>query len=137
MKNIVGNALIRNTDVMTQNFAMVDGLETVAEAINIAIAKNVEVLFVKKRSEFDEFGMVLMSDIARKVLARDRAPERVNVYEIMTKPLVSVNGYMDVRYTARLFENLSISQAPVIDGPRILGLVSYNDIVLKGMLAQE
>ncbi len=127
-------SIVKNEDVMTQDFAIVDGLLTVAEAIGVALKHNVEVLFVDKRNEHDEYGLVLMSDIAKKVLAKDRAPERVNIYEIMTKPAVSVHSYMDVRYTARLFDNLGITRAPVISDKRILGLVSYNDIVLKGML---
>ena len=127
-------SIIKNEDVMTQDFAIVDGLLTVAEAIEVALKNNVEVLFVDKRNEHDEYGLVLMSDIAKKVLAKDRAPERVNIYEIMTKPAVSVHSYMDVRYTARLFENLGITRAPVVSEKQILGLVSYNDIVLKGML---
>ncbi len=127
-------SIIKNEDVMTQEFAIVDGLLTVAEAIEVAIKNKVEVLFVDKRNENDEYGLVLMSDIAKKVLAKDRAPERVNVYEIMTKPAVFVHDYMDVRYTARLFENLGITRAPVIADKKILGIVSYNDIVMKGML---
>ena len=127
-------SMVKNEDVMTQDFAIVDGLLTVAEAIDVALQNDVDVLFVDKRSENDEYGLVLMSDIAKKVLAKDRAPERVNIYEIMTKPAVSVHSYMDVRYTARLFENLGITRAPVISEKKILGLVSYNDIVLKGML---
>ncbi|MBM7071383.1 CBS domain-containing protein [Shewanella sp. 202IG2-18] len=130
----MSDSIVKNEDVMTQDFAIVDGLLTVAEAIEVALEKNVEVLFVNKRNENDEYGLVLMSDIAKKVLAKDRAPERVNVYEIMTKPAVSVHDYMDVRYTARLFDNLGITRAPVIADKEILGLVSYNDIVLKGML---
>ena len=130
----MSDSIVKNEDVMTQDFAIVDGLLTVAEAIEVALKKKVEVLFVDKRNENDEYGLVLMSDIAEKVLAKDRAPERVNIYEIMTKPVVSVHHYMNVRYTSRLFENLGITRAPVIVDKEILGLVSYNDIVLKGML---
>ncbi|MCL1079943.1 CBS domain-containing protein [Parashewanella spongiae] len=130
----MNSTIIKNSDVMTQSYAMVDGLVTIAEAIKIALENGVEILFVKKRNEHDEYGMVSMSDIAKKVIAKDRSPERVNVYEIMTKPVVSVHGYMDIRYTARLFENFGISRAPVIEGAEILGVVSYNEIVLKRML---
>jgi predicted transcriptional regulator len=67
------------------------------------------------------------------VLARDRSPERVNVYEIMSKPVVGVNPAMDIRYCARLFEKFGLSMAPVIEQGKVVGLVSYNDLVLKGM----
>ncbi|WP_394205683.1 CBS domain-containing protein [Shewanella waksmanii] len=124
-----------NRDVMTQDYVMVDGLHTVAAAIRMATEKNVSILLVNKRHEHDAYGMVLMSDIARKVLAKDRAPERMNVYEIMIKPVLSVDPDMDVRYTARLFERFGINKAPVIEAGNILGIVTYHDIVVKGMVA--
>lgn len=127
--------VVRNSDVMTNKFAMVDGLHTVADALKYAIEQDVKVLFVNKRHENDEFGIVLMSDIAKQILAKNKAPERVNIYEIMLKPVFSVNARMDVRYCARLFERFGISKAPVIENGEILGLVSYQDLVLKGMMA--
>ncbi|WOT06468.1 CBS domain-containing protein [Shewanella youngdeokensis] len=128
--------LIKNHDVMCQDYAMVDGLQTVAEAIEQAVSHKVNVLFVNKRNDDDEYGMVLMSDIAKKVLAQDKAPERVNIYEIMVKPVLAVNGNMDVRYSARLFNRFGITKAPVIEEGKIIGLVSYHDIVLKGMISR-
>ncbi|GIU05652.1 CBS domain-containing protein [Shewanella sp. c952] len=125
---------VRNHDVMCQEYAMVDGLQTVAEAIEQAVSHKVNVLFVNKRHDDDEYGMVLMSDIAKKVLAKDKAPERVNIYEIMVKPVLSVDGNMDVRYCARLFDRFGITKAPVVEQGKIVGLVSYHDIVLKGMI---
>lgn len=125
---------IKNSDVMTDDYAMIDGLHTVSEAIRLAVSNDVSMLLVNKRHEHDEYGMVLMSDIARKVLAKDKSPQRVNVYEIMIKPVLSVHADMDIRYTARLFERFGINKAPVIEAGKILGVVTYHDIVLKGMM---
>ncbi|QIR14781.1 CBS domain-containing protein [Shewanella aestuarii] len=125
---------IRNRDVLSQDFAMVDGTHTVSEAIAVASHKQVKILVVNKRTKHDEYGLVLMSDIARKVLAQDKSPERTNVYEIMIKPVFSVSADMDVRYTARLFERFGINKAPVVEDGNIMGFVTYDDIVLKGMI---
>ena len=125
---------VRNRDVLNQDYAMVEGTITVSEAIAVALAKNVKVLVVNKRTEHDEYGLVLMSDIARKVLAKDKSPDRTNVYEIMIKPVFSVSADMDVRYTARLFERFDINKAPVLEDNDIKGFVTYDDIVLKGMI---
>ncbi|WP_407332487.1 CBS domain-containing protein [Enterovibrio sp. 27052020O] len=122
-------------DVMKDDFALVDGLITVAEAIRIARDKHIKALVVNKRDENDEYGLVLMNDIAKKVLSQNRSPERVNIYEIMTKPALGVSPNMNVKYCARLFERFGISRAPVIDNGKVLGVVSYNSIVMYGMLA--
>ncbi|WP_144212391.1 CBS domain-containing protein [Shewanella donghaensis] len=125
---------IKNRDVLMNDYAMIDGLLTISEAIAIAISKNVSILVVNKRHEHDEYGMLLLSDIARKVLATDKSPERVNVYEIMIKPVMSVCPDMDIRYTARLFDQFQINKAPVIEQGNIIGFVTYDDIVIKGMV---
>ncbi|WP_028024554.1 CBS domain-containing protein [Enterovibrio calviensis] len=122
-------------DVMKDDFALVDGLITVAEAIRIARDKHIKALVVNKRDENDEYGLVLMNDIAKKVLSQNKSPERVNIYEIMTKPALGVPPDMNVKYCARLFERFGISRAPVIDNGKVLGVVSYNSIVMFGILA--
>ena len=129
--------IVRAGEVMKADFVEVDGLITVAQALDIARENRARVLIVKKRHADDEHGMVLLSDIAKQVVAKNRSAERVNVYEIMTKPVIGVPSQMDVRYCARLFDNLGFSLAPVMDGDQIRGVVSYNDIVLDGLLAEQ
>ncbi|MBY4679089.1 CBS domain-containing protein [Marinobacterium arenosum] len=125
--------LVRVRDVMTQDFAMVDGLVTIKEALETYKRRDASVLIVNKRHGDDEFGILLLSDIAKQVLARDRAADRVNVYEVMAKPVIGVDPNMDVRYCARLFENFGLGQAPVIENGQVLGVVSYQEIVLQGL----
>ena len=124
---------VRVSDVMTTRYQKVDGMVTVAEAIETLKTNNAIALIVDKRHDNDEYGIVLIRDIAREVLAEDRAPGRVNVYEIMSKPVVSVSPDMDIRYCARLFSKLGFSHAPVIDNGRLMGMVSYSQLVLKGL----
>jgi len=128
--------IVTVAEVMTQEFILIDGLATVHEALAALEAKSVRCLIVEKRHEADEFGIVTMSDIARKVIARDRSPRRVNVYEIMTKPLISVRPKMNIRYTARMFDSFSLRLAPVLRRGEVLGIVSYYEIV-KGSMRIE
>lgn len=88
---------VRVRNVMTSDFQKVDGMMTISQALAIMKSSGVVVLIVDKRNEGDEYGIVLLSDIAREVLAVDRSPERVNVYEIMSKPVVGVDQGMDIR----------------------------------------
>jgi CBS domain-containing protein len=122
---------VRVRDVMTPEFQKVDGMMTISQALAIMKSSGAVVLIVDKRNEGDEYGIVLLSDIAREVLAVDRSPERVNVYEIMSKPVVGVSPGMDIRYCARLFHKLGFSYAPVIDQGRLLGIVGYSEMLLS------
>jgi len=126
--------IIRIREVMKTNFVMIDGLATVKEALDLMLAKEVEALIVNKRHEDDEYGMILIADIAREVLGKNASPEGVSVYEIMTKPAVTVHPDMDIRYASRLLSRLGFARAPVIDGRTIVGTVSYADMVLKGLV---
>ncbi len=128
--------VVRVRDVMKNRFDLVDGLATISEALDEMQHVDNKSLIVNKRHEDDEFGMLLISDIARQVLAKDRAPDRVNVYEVMSKPVVTVDADMDIRYCARLFERFNLSRAPVVEGREVVGIVSFTDMVLKGMCEQ-
>ncbi len=126
--------IVRVRDVMKKNFDVIDGMTTVSEALSKMKHVETKTLIVDKRHEDDEYGIVLISDIAKQVLARDRSPDRVNVYEVMAKPVISVDPDMDIRYCARLFENFGLSRAPVIECGKMIGIISFTDMVLRGML---
>jgi signal-transduction protein with cAMP-binding, CBS, and nucleotidyltransferase domain len=125
--------LVRVRDVMKVDFDVVDGLATVADALRDMRHIDTKALVVRKRNEHDEYGIVELEDIATEVLARNRAPERVNIYEIMEKPLIGIDPEMDIRYCARLFERHSLNRAAVVEHREVIGIVSYTDIVIKGM----
>jgi predicted transcriptional regulator len=132
----MNHKLVQVKDVMNNSFHIVDGTLTVFEALEIAKKHNCESLIVDKRHAHDEFGIVMLADIAKQVISKDKSPHRVNVYEIMAKPVIGIKPDMDVRYCARLFERFGISKAPVIEGEKVLGMVGYEDIVLKGIYEQ-
>lgn len=125
--------IIRVRDVMKTKFDMIDGMATVREALQQMKYTETKCLIVEKRHSDDEYGVLLISDIARKVLAKDRSPDRVNVYEIMAKPVISVDPQMDIRYCARLFTRFDLSRAPVIENGKVIGIVSFTDMVLRGL----
>lgn len=126
--------VVRVRDVMKDKFDLVDGMTTVQEALQTMKHVDTKCVIIDKRNEDDEYGILLISDIAKEVLARDRAPERVNVYEVMSKPVITVDGTMDIRYCARLFNKFGLSRAPVVEHGKVIGVVSFTDMVLQGMI---
>ncbi|NOS88401.1 MAG: CBS domain-containing protein [Methylococcaceae bacterium] len=125
--------IIRVRDVMKTDFGTIDGVATIAEALKKMKSLKTAVLIVEKRNDDDEYGMLTSGDIARHVLAKDRAPDRVNVYEIMSKPVISVHPDMDIRYCSRLFANYNLVRAPVLENKQVIGMVSPNSLVLDGL----
>ena len=125
--------IVRVRDVMRPEFDLIEGMDTVAAALRNSKHPESKCFIVNMRHDNDEYGIVLLSDIAKNVLAKDKSPDRVNIYEIMSKPVVSVDPDMDIRYCTRLFETFGLSRAPVIEHRKIVGVVGYTDIVLRGV----
>ncbi|MEY3121367.1 MAG: hypothetical protein RI993_192 [Pseudomonadota bacterium] len=127
---------VRVGKVMQHHFDLVEGIATVADALKNMRYQDTGAMIVNKRHVDDEYGIVMLSDIARKVLAKDCSPTRINIYEIMSKPVLSVSAQMDIRYCARLFDRFGLSLAPVIENGEVTGIVSYNNMVIEGMLGE-
>lgn len=126
--------IVRVRDVMKSEFDIVNGKMTVLDALRTMKHVETKSLIVDKRSDDDEYGMLLISDIAKNVVAKDRSPARTNVYEIMSKPLLSVEPNMDIRYCARFLDRFGLSRAPVVENGKVIGIVSFTDIVLHGLV---
>jgi len=125
--------LIKVRDVMKTDFHMIDGTATITDAIRMMKKHQTSVLFVDKFHEHDEYGVINAGIIARLVLAKDRAPDRVNVYEINEKPLINAHPDMDIRYCSRLFARYNLMRAPVMEQGKIIGVVSPIQLVLDGL----
>jgi CBS domain-containing protein len=112
--------IVRVRQVMKTEFDTVDGMTTVYDAL-----KSMRHIETK-----------CLSDIARKVIGPNRSPQRVNVYEVMAKPVITVDPEMNIRYCARLFDRFELSRAPVLEQGRVVGIVSFTDMVLCGLLPE-
>lgn len=124
---------VRVGDVMAPQLHSIDGLATVADAMALMKQHGVEALVVNRRDETDEVGLLLVSDVAREVIARNRSPERVNVYEIMSKPVLTLPPDMLTRYAVRLLVRFQVSRAIVVDRDRSpIGFVTLHDLVIGG-----
>ena len=125
--------IVRVREVMKPDFDMVEGVDTIADVLKNSKHPETRCFIVNIRHEDDEYGILLLSDIAKQVLATNKSPERVNVYEIMSKPVIHVDPAMDIRYCVRLFENFGLARAPVVEHKKVIGIIGYTDIVLSGV----
>jgi CBS domain-containing protein len=116
-------------DVMMSNFTKVEGVMKVDEALNMMREKKINAILVEPRDENDVYGIMTLKDIARKVIGENRKLHETHIYEIMSKPVLSVNSDMPLPYAARFLTNFNVSYAMVIDSNNVIGMVSLNGIV--------
>ncbi|SAK63162.1 signal-transduction protein [Caballeronia temeraria] len=74
-------------------------------------------------------GIVTERDYARKVILQDKASRTTTVCEIMTAPVMSVSLRTNTDECMTLMTRQRIRHLPVIEGGRLLGLISIGDMV--------
>ena len=117
------------SQVMMPNFKKIEGVTRVAEALKMMKDEGFNALLIEPRDESDVFGILTLKDIARKVISERRKLHETHVYEIMSKPVLSVPASMPVPYAARLLTNFNVSYAMVIESNQVVGMISLNGIV--------
>jgi len=114
---------------MMSNFTKVDGVMKVSDVLNMMRDKNINAILVEPRDENDVYGIMTLKDIARKVIGENRKLHEAHIYEIMSKPVLSVKSDMPVPYAARFLTNFNVSYAMVIESNDVIGMVSLNGMV--------
>jgi len=127
-------SIIRARDVMHKGIVSIDGMATAKEAVAKMRSERVSSLLVNKRHTDDAWGIVVVKDFIKGVIIPDRSPSEVNLYEIMTKPIITVPADMDIRYVARLIYRAGIRRAPVEDGGELIGMISLSSLILDNEL---
>ena len=130
--------ITRVMDVMTRGVITVEPTATVSEAVRLMREHRTSSVIVERRDEADEYGMIVVTDIAREVLGKNLSPERVNVYEIMSKPVLTLAAEMNVVYAVRMLTRYKLTRALVVDNDRNpIGIVTLRDMVLRSLEEEE
>jgi len=119
--------------LMTKNVISMDGSKTVAEAIQIMKAHHISSIVVKPRNEDDTYGIVTEKDILEKVIdpGEDihRDPWNTPVFEVMSKPIVSVYPELRIKYALRLMKRIKVRRLAVMDGSKLVGILTETDVL--------
>lgn len=126
----MGAAIVRVRDVMHKEVLKIDGMASAREAAAMMRAARVSELLVARRNEDDAWGIVSVMDLVADVVVPGRDAESVFVYEIMTKPVVTVPAGTDIRYAIRLMQRIGIHSAPVDHMGEIVGMVTLTGLIL-------
>ena len=127
---MMNTRIVRVSDVMQTALHIVDGLHSVQSAIEEMKRLGVSSLIVERRSDHDEYGVVTVRDIAARVISVNKSTERTSVYEVMTKPALTLSADMDIKYAVRLLSRLGVGRALICDDNGVAGLVTLRDLVL-------
>ena len=122
---------LKAEEIMHKGIETIPSRATVAEALRKMKELKVSSLIVERRNQDDAYGLLTKTDIVKKVI--DAGPKRRNfsstkVFQIMSKPLITVPPGLATKYCLRVMKQSGVSRVPVFDGKQIVGILSISDI---------
>lgn len=122
---------MKAADIMHKGVETISSSATVAAALRKMQQLKISSLIVERRNKDDAYGILTKTDIVTKVI--EAGPKRKNlsnikVFEIMSKPLVTVSPGLAIKYCTRVMKKSGVSRVPVFDGKQIVGVLSMTDI---------
>lgn len=116
-------------DLMKSDVVTIEPLATLREAMQKMRENSVKSLVVEKRSEGDAFGLLTYTTVLRTIIQEDGDVDLVNVYDIASKPALTVPRQLEVRHAVSLMVNSGIKRLVVSSNNELEGILTMNDIV--------
>jgi len=113
-------------DVMVKEVITIDENATVKEAADVMNKFEIGCLIAVRKGK--AMGIMTERDLLKRVIAEAKEANKTKVKNIMSSPLVVVEPSMDLEEAVRLMFQMKIKKLAVIDGKRLVGLVSLTDI---------
>ena len=100
---------------------------SVYHALEIMVDKNVSALLVMENDKLA--GIFTERDYARKVVLKGKASKDTSIGEIMTSTLITVKPESTIEECMGLMSSKYIRHLPVVDGSKLVGIISIGDVV--------
>jgi len=117
---------LRVEDVMVKEVVTIDENAMVREAAEVMNKFEIGCLIAVRKGK--AMGIITERDLLKRVVAEAKDATKTKVKDVMSSPLVVVEPGMDLEEAVRLMFQMKIKKLPVVDGKRLVGLVSLTDI---------
>ena len=121
-----GEVTLKVEDVMVKDVVTIDDDVTVKEAVDVMNKFEIGCLIATRKGK--AMGILTERDILKRIVAGGKDAVKTKVKEVMTSPLVVAEPNMDLGEAVKLMFQMKIKKLPVVDGKRLVGLVSLTDI---------
>ncbi len=115
-------------DIMKKQIISIDSSASIQDAAKMMTDSKVGCLVVIDKNR--PVGIITERDFVTKVTALEKSPD-MPAREIMSSPLISINQKETVEKLANLMKEKKIHKVPVVDGDKLVGIVTATDIIRK------
>jgi len=119
-------------DVMVKEVITVNPDTKIRDAVELMNKNEIGCLVATRKGK--PVGIMTERDVLKKIVCQSKNPEQTKVSEIMSKPLIVGKVDMDWREAAKLMLDHNIKKLPILDGGKLVGLVTLTDIARVRML---
>lgn len=124
-------------EIMQSNVITISPLASLRQAMALMKRHKVKSLVVERRDEHDAYGIITYTTILRTIVAEEGDIDLINVYDVCSKPVITVPPSMNVKYVARLLVEQKLRRLVVLDNNTLAGIITMNDIVSEVLAMTE
>lgn len=118
--------MVTVADVMTKDVVTIEGDKTVLEAAKMMRLKKFSSLVVTDKGK--TAGILTERDLVRKVLAEDRDPSKLLIYQIMSTELITTTPETSIENAAKVMTEQRVRRLPVMKNKKLVGIITASDI---------
>jgi CBS domain-containing protein len=122
-------SLVPVRDIMSKNVQVVRPDTTAQEVVATMSKFDISSIIVVQAER--PVGIITLRDVLEKLAVQCLAPRAITARQIMTSPLVTVDESATVEEAANLMVQKKIKTLPVMDGDKLVGVLTYTDIVFQ------
>ena len=117
-----------------QSIISVNPKNTVYEALEVMVQKNVGSILIMDEDEFA--GIFTERDYARKLILQGKSSKETLIGEIMTLNPVTITPDFSIEDCMHLMTDKFIRHLPVIENNKLIGIISIGDLV-KSIIEEQ
>jgi CBS domain-containing protein len=118
-------SIVKN--VMTKTVITINKDSSVHEVAKIMSEKGIGCIVVTDNGA--PVGMATERDILRRVVAKGLIASKIKMNEIMSKPLITINGSMPIINAIRVMEKNNVRRLPIVEKGKLVGIVTQRDLL--------
>ena len=128
-------SMMKIEDLMTRNVITIPTDASAYEAAKISNKNKIGCLVVVDSGQI--VGILTERDLLERVLEKCRNPKETKISEIMTRHVVMGKTDMELSEATRLMFENKVKKLPIVDGNRLVGIVTLTDIARATSMDKE